>query len=122
MTCDDVRQLLHSVVQFGFLPALPEDAIDHIAACAECRGATLLLATTVAETSPLNAIGCADCQEHLAAYIDQELEAGAKAAAKSYPQIWRHLWLCASCAETYQLTHALATATKAGDIPPPPLW
>jgi predicted anti-sigma-YlaC factor YlaD len=120
-THQHVFQLLQEATQSDELAPPSVAVIAHIATCAECRGMLIVAAAALAGAGQAPAsIGCADCQDQLAAYIDRELEAGTKAAIQDYPQVWWHLWLCPTCAEIYQLTTALAEATQAGILPPLP--
>lgn len=79
----------------------------------------MLLAATVAG-APVEQTNCAECRNELAAFIDQEAEQGTQAAARSYPQVWWHVWSCRECAETYHLISALADAEETGQLAPMP--
>jgi hypothetical protein len=92
----------------------PDELVEHVAGCAECRGALLLLMTTLLNVPAAEGISCAQCQEDLAAYIDEEIAGGPSRAAQAFPEVWWHLWTCQDCAETYQVTLAIV-----GDTPLP---
>lgn len=105
--CAVVRQYIRQIAD-GQGDAQPEPAIcAHIAGCPQCRGALALLLADAIDAAPARAISCDDCQRDMAAFIDIELLAGRAEAQQRYPLVWWHLWTCADCAETYQLTHAL---------------
>jgi hypothetical protein len=85
-----------------------------------CRGAlaVLLIDAHASADPPLT---CEQCEEALAEYIEYEQSHGADAAARRYPQIWRHLWLCPECAEQSAIIRALLQAEHAGRLPALPL-
>lgn len=90
--------------------AQPPDAlVEHVAGCAACRGALLVLMTSLLEAPPAQGIACEQCQEDLAAYIDAELAGGPRQAVRAYPEVWWHLWTCQDCAETYRVTLAIVS-------------
>lgn len=60
------------------------------------------------------------CLEELPAFVEEE-QASLASALRLYPQVWWHLWICESCAETYRLTRVLAEAERAGEIGLPAL-
>jgi len=111
LVCADIRQWLQHAV-LSDEPTLPAPALcEHVATCSLCQGALAALAVEVLGlTASLSDIGCEQSEEELAAFIDQEAEEGSYAAIRTYPQIWWHLWTCAVCAETYQITRSLLTA------------
>jgi len=128
ITCADLRGWLvhHSAQPTVASPA--ESRLDpyvldhHVLDCARCRGALMMLLVALDQVPlPLEAITHAECQAQLAAYIDEEQHAGTPAARASYPQVWWHLWICASCAETYALTLALLDAEQHGLLPAMPI-
>jgi hypothetical protein len=61
---------------------------------------------------------CERCQADMAVYIDTLLSAGSSAAAQALPHVWWHIWQCADCAETFELTLALIDAELRGEIMP----
>ncbi|MBK9714779.1 MAG: hypothetical protein IPO81_26260 [Kouleothrix sp.] len=100
----------------------PSWLVEHAATCAACRGALALLAAELIAPLPSPfSIACAACQEGLAAYIDRELDENVAAALQAAPAVGWHLWICPDCAELYQLTRALAEATRAGTLGPLPI-
>lgn len=81
----------------------------------------MLLAAAVFEVQrPAEEIDCAICCDQLAPFIDQEI-ADAQLAVRLYPQVWWHLWTCASCSELYELTRRLIDAERVGLLPPMPI-
>lgn len=84
-------------------PATPARA-THIAGCATCRGALLLLMVDILGEPAAPSVQCDACLDDLPAYIDHEAQAGAAAAAREYPHVWWHLWTCAECAALYDFT------------------
>jgi hypothetical protein len=119
--CQEVRSFLQEAIQSkNPAPPLPP-LIPHIAGCMLCRGAlALLTAAVIDRLTPPGPTTCAVCQEHLAAYIDQEADAGIHAALQAYPQVWWHLWVCRACAETYQFTRTLLDTERVGILEPLP--
>ena len=82
----------------------PDELCEHIAQCAKCRGELLLLlAGLFGVPQDIQDISCDDCQERLAAYVDEELDHGIQSAARDFPEVWWHLWVCAECAETHRI-------------------
>lgn len=120
--CEQVREWLNDA-EVGDLAALPPlPMVQHVAGCAQCRGALLLLlADTLNVELSADAITCEECQMDLAAYIDVERLSGAVIAAQDFPQIWWHLWICPDCAETYRLIGELLKAEEDGLLPAMPL-
>ena len=105
----------------------PDELVEHVVGCAECRGALLLLMTTLLNVPAAEGISCEQCQEDLAAYIDEEIAAGARSAARAFPEVWWHLWTCPDCAEIYQVTLAIVTDTPQPERAPAaasasPVW
>lgn len=122
LTCAAVRQFLARSSHPDASAVPPPELVAHIVGCARCRGAlALALGAAVGQAQAPAPIRCEECQARLAGWIDQELEAGIAAAAREDPAVWWHLWTCADCAEIYALTRALAAATTAGELAPPPL-
>lgn len=104
-------------------PPIPPPALcTHVASCARCRGALLLLAADLL-AAPLDpgSMTCAQCQDDLAAYIDLEREEGTGAALRDYPHVWWHLWTCVDCAENYRMVLVLYEAEANDNLPPMPL-
>jgi hypothetical protein len=91
----------------------------HLSTCSRCRVGLLLLTRAFdSEPGPLEtSISCDACQADLPAYIDLETEDPASAAAM-YPHVWWHLWTCEECSQTYEFTHVLLDAQRAGQIAP----
>jgi uncharacterized protein YbaR (Trm112 family) len=118
-TCPDVRELIDSLQQSSPGAKTPRAILDHIAACPVCRGALLLFMAHLLQASPstLNTT-CPECQYDLAAYIDEECQAGFISAYKAYPHVWWHLWTCADCAQTYHLISTIRDAEQNGDLLP----
>jgi hypothetical protein len=103
--------------------ALSAAAYEHLRTCSRCRAGLLLLVRGF-DPQPdqlATSRACEPCLEDLAAFIDLELEDPALAAA-TYPYVWWHLWICDSCSQTYELTHALQSAQQAGVLQPLRLW
>lgn len=120
--CDRVRQLLHQAAHGdSFAPS--SELVAHVAGCAVCKGALLLMMAEVLNAQlDIEDPGCPQCERSLAAYLDLELERGSAAALRVYPQIAWHLWTCRNCAELYEFTRAVIEAEQAGTLSlPPPL-
>jgi hypothetical protein len=60
---------------------------------------------------------CEACQSWLPSYVDAEI--GGLPAAQEYPQVKRHLDLCADCEAEYVEMLELALAEDAGELPMP---
>src|SRR6266496_2951635 len=102
--CADVLQWLRAAVLIEH--RMPTPAIQaHVAGCATCQTALLLLASAVMDT-PAPAIDCESCRAHLPAFIEREDEDPAR-AIQAFPHVWWHLWTCTACGEIYQMVRAL---------------
>jgi hypothetical protein len=98
----------------------PAELAAHVAGCAHCRGAlTATLAAFYAPAAP-EPLSCAACSALLPAYLDLEQAQGTPAAARRYPNVWWHLWVCPECAEQAHLVSMLLGAEAVGLIPAPP--
>jgi hypothetical protein len=99
--------------------SLSAAAYEHLHTCSRCRAGLLLLVRGFDPQPDQLAASraCEPCLEDLAAFIDLEIEDPALAAA-TYPYVWWHLWICESCSQTYELTHALQSAQQAGVLQP----
>ncbi len=64
--------------------------------------------------SPDPALTCEECRSQLPAFVDAEV--GGLSASVRYPEIKRHLDLCAACAAEYQALLELALAEDSGAI------
>ena len=113
--CEELRQWLTQASP-GLRPTPALQA--HVADCAACQAALLLLAATALDVPAPTTIDCQDCLADLPMYIEHEQD-DPIAAARIYPQLWWHLWTCQDCAETYQCTVALLVAEKRGEISTP---
>lgn len=101
-------------------PELPDvDTAAHVVSCAHCRGA---LAGIVAHlfAPPPGDVSCDDCADDLPAFVELEQAQGAVVAARSFPQIWWHLWTCPDCLEATERLSLLLAAEKTGLLAPPP--
>jgi hypothetical protein len=76
----------------------------------------LHLARAVAGVEDPN-MTCEECQAWLPSYADAEV--GDLAAAELYPEVKRHLDLCANCEAEYVAMLELALAEDAGELPMP---
>jgi hypothetical protein len=98
----------------------PAELAAHVAGCAHCRGAlTATLAAFYAPAAP-EPLSCAACSALLPAYLDLEQAQGTPAAARRYPNVWWHLWVCPECAEQAHLVSTLLDAEADGMIMAPP--
>ncbi len=102
-------------------PAVPRsDFYTHLASCDACRGIfALYLADAVGVAVPPGPIGCDDCDQDIAAFIDMERAEGTQAARVAFPKLWWHLWTCPSCAETYRLTRLVLSSERLPHSDPP---
>lgn len=114
--CELVQRWLQ---QQGPLPP-PEELVDHVVACVNCRGAITATMAALLDVDSAPEVSCGACQDDLDAYIDSENAHGPKEAFRRYPHVWWHLWVCPECAETYHLTCVLVHAANVGDIDPLP--
>jgi hypothetical protein len=115
ISCAQARHELLGNLQASYVsqPTLPVRA--HISACPSCRAALALLTTFDLPSAPLS-IGCQQCQVDLAAFVELEQQQGPRQALDTYPQVWWHLWTCAGCLETYDITRALIEAEQRGEL------
>jgi hypothetical protein len=113
LVCADIRQWVQQAV-LSDDPTLPVEVLsEHVATCPLCQGALAALAVeTLGMTASLPDSACSQSEDELAAFIEQEAEEGCCAAIRTYPHIWWHLWTCAVCAETYQITRSLLRAER----------
>jgi hypothetical protein len=118
IACEEIRRGLGAAAQADhpIQPAPPLQA--HVAGCATCQGALLLLAAAALDVPAPATIDCQCCLEDLPAFIERDLD-DTRAAARVYPQVWWHLWTCPECAETYRLAGALLAAERRGAITAP---
>jgi hypothetical protein len=110
-TCVQIRQFLEEGIRSSIVTLPSSELVDHIAGCALCRGALMLLvaAGTGMPIAPAP-ITCEETQKSLAPYIEAETEEGSEAAMRAYPQVWWHFWSCPTCSETYRLIRVLEEA------------
>src|SRR5262245_41843047 len=103
VTCAEVQQWLRAAVHAD-RRSLPAPTLrTHIAGCATCQGALLLLITQALNlASTPTAIECQHCLDDLPALIEQEIEDPMQ-AIRTYPHVWWHTLTCPMCAETYEL-------------------
>src|SRR5689334_15190307 len=118
--CADVLEWLRAAVLAERHP--PPPAIQaHMAGCASCQAALLLLASAAMEPPVrMVAIDCASCLADLPAFIEQEDEDPAR-VLRAFPHIWWHLWICTDCAEIYHMTRDLLAAERQGKLALPNL-
>ncbi len=107
LRCADVQSWMRNIVQPDKL-ILPTPALAaHVAGCPLCRGAFALLAAKAVDLPSLTGpITCRQCEEDLAAFIEQEAEETSATAIRTYPLVWWHLWTCEDCMETYRVTRS----------------
>jgi hypothetical protein len=115
ISCAQVRQLLLSNVQAGNLSEPAPELRAHLSTCPICRTALPLIAALDLSSVP-EPISCDQCQADLAALIDVEREEGPGHALRLYPNVWWHLWTCATCLEAYDVTRALLDAEQRGEL------
>ena len=117
-SCTDVQVWLPSLEPTTLSPALT----SHVQHCTRCRAALLLLTVELLH-APLavTETTCDQCQATLAAYIDLEQNEGRTKALHAYSSVWWHLWICADCAEMYQMIVLLQEAEATGSLAPLPL-
>lgn len=111
--CADVLQWLRAAVLIEHRTPTPTIQA-HVAGCATCQAALLLLANAVIDT-PVPTIDCESCRANLPAFIEREDEDLAR-AIQAFPHVWWHLWTCAACAEIYQMVRVLVAAEQRGEI------
>jgi hypothetical protein len=117
--CSRAIAEIAAAVQMNPPASLSAATYEHLHTCSRCRAGLLLLVRGFdPEPDQLaTSRACEPCLEDLAAFIDLETEDPALAAA-TYPYVWWHLWICESCSQTYELTHALQNAQQAGVLQP----
>lgn len=96
----------------------PEPALSaHIAECEVCRGSMLLIMTELFGLPIASSeTPCDRCLDDLPAFVEREMAGDPREAARAYPHVWLHLWTCAECAETYDLTRLLLVAEQRGKL------
>lgn len=116
-TCQDIQQSLELVLSPS-AAAVPTRSMSlHVTGCDACQTVLeQLYVRLTGEVPPVR--DCEPCQADLAAYIDLLLNDGAATAAQELPHVWWHIWQCAECAETFELTLALINAETRGQIMP----
>lgn len=121
MTSDPCARVRRWLVASEDSLAVPSVALSaHVAGCPHCRGAlAALLARLLAQPS-VGGASCDACADDLPAYAELERAQGAAVAARTYPQVWWHLWTCPDCAEGYENLARLLDAEAAGLIAAPP--
>lgn len=92
----------------------------HVASCKHCQGALALLMANMLGMPPQQAASCDDCSEDLPAYAELEYTHGSQTAARTFPQLWWHLWTCPDCSESVETIKLLLHAQAIGRIPAPP--
>jgi hypothetical protein len=114
-----------------FWPARPPAAplapavLAHLAACVACRQELAALGQTFTGgasplTDSIDPLSCAECQELLPAYVEDE-SAGVD-AARFHPEMARHLAGCADCRAQRDLLRDLVRADFAGALGPAPRY
>lgn len=92
----------------------PEALVQHSAGCPRCRGALVVIAADLlCPPQACEAIGCAECEDQLAAFADCEHSAGLNAAIQRFPAVWWHLLVCPECSA---LCDDLAELVTVGDL------
>lgn len=120
-SCNTIRAALMLTLTRSRRTLQTPEIARHLARCPECLALRSHLFGLLLPGSAEPTEGCDACQDDLAAYVDLSLDAGARAAAEAYPHAWWHLWGCASCAEVFVQTAALASAERRGALPPMPV-
>ena len=115
ISCAQARQLLHRNQQAGKAVDSISDVREHISICPVCRVA-LALITALDLPSVPEPIRCQRCQEDLPDFIDVERAEGPGRALQVYPNVWWHLWSCATCLEVYAMAKALIDAEQHGEL------
>ncbi|HEU5086908.1 MAG TPA: hypothetical protein VFT99_05665 [Roseiflexaceae bacterium] len=86
---------------------LDEQQRQHVQGCDTCLHALLALLPQGVQLVPQQQhIGCAECQQHLAEYMELE-DADPILAIRTYPHIWWHLWTCEQCTQVYLTSREL---------------
>lgn len=116
--CADVRRWLASAE--GAAAAPDAGLVAHMTGCAQCRGALASMLASLTDAPPPGEPSCADCGADLAAYVEIERSLGVAAAARTYPDVWWHLWTCPDCAESAESVAHLLDAEATGLIAAPP--
>ncbi|WP_110518458.1 hypothetical protein [Herpetosiphon llansteffanensis] len=99
-SCRDIQDWLLRDRSSSLKP--PTGMVDHIRQCALCRGALYEMVMSALELRDIDDISCDDCQDSLAAFVMLEYR-NLLAAAKHYPQVWKHLLTCDDCSDTYEM-------------------
>ncbi len=115
--CATVRQAVRHALSARQPAALEPALAEHIAGCAACRAALL---ATIAELFGVavlpQAIGCERCMDDLPELVERELAGTLRNSIPDLAQVWWHLWTCAACAQTYDLTRDLLVAEQRGAL------
>lgn len=119
MNCEHIRLWMHNIFETSPPVPPPADYYTHIADCALCRGALIMLLphmlTSLPDDSSLLA-GHKSASD-LAAFIEYEALEGTLAAAQVFPHVWIGLLHDADLAETYRLTRHLLEAEERNELP-----
>jgi hypothetical protein len=116
--CTEVRQAIELVLTASTARVPTRAMSTHAAGCPRCQAAIHDRYLQLMNQPAPPAIDCEQCQADLAVYIDTLLSKGASAAACELPQVWWHIWQCADCAETFELTLTLIDAELRGELMP----
>lgn len=120
-SCHTVRSILMLTLTNSRRALQTPQITRHFTHCPDCLALRSHLFNLLVSDRAEPVEDCDACQDDLAAYVDLFLDAGARAAAESYPHTWWHLWGCASCAEVFAQTAALASAERRGALSPLPI-
>jgi hypothetical protein len=89
---------LDQALRSGQVELLSDQFYAHVSECAACRAAMRFLAVgSVDLPEAWASIECEHCRRDLEQFIVIERDHPGE-AARSYPQVWWHLWHCADCA------------------------
>ncbi|MBP1467300.1 hypothetical protein EYB53_016425 [Candidatus Chloroploca sp. M-50] len=118
-SCNDIREALLLTLTSTHKPLQTPAIARHMRRCPECMALRTHILGLLLPGADEPRGGCQACHDALAAYVDRSLDAGARAAAVAFPQVWWYLWECADCTEVFVRTSALATAEREGRLLPP---
>lgn len=115
-------QVRHWLATPGPLAPAPDAALSmHVANCLHCRGVLAALLAELVVAPPLVSQSCDACSDDMPAYVELEHNQGSFIAARSFPEVWWHLWTCAECSQSAKMIKRLLQAEAAGELPAAPV-
>lgn len=123
ISCATARAALRQALARTGTASVDTAVLAHLAQCATCRTALLLLTSGSLPALPAP-IACERSLADLPAFVDYERANGPEAAIRVWPYVWWHLWTCAECLETHEgiclLLDAEASRMLTLPVPFPP--